>query len=33
MVDKLEGIIGILLAVMAVISLWAVLTPNHAFVG
>jgi hypothetical protein len=33
MVDKLEAIISWMLVGMAAITLWAVLTANHAFVG
>jgi len=33
MVDKLETIIGWMLLGMAALSLWAVATPNHAYVG
>ncbi len=33
MVDKLEAIISWMLVGTAVITLWAVLTSNHAFVG
>jgi hypothetical protein len=33
MVDKLEAIIGWMLLGTAIITLWAVLTPYHAFVG
>ncbi len=33
MVDKLENIIAWMLFGMAVLSLWAVATPFHAYVG
>ncbi len=33
MVDKLETIIGFLLLISAIITLWAVSTPFHAYVG
>jgi hypothetical protein len=33
MVDKLENIIAWMLLGMAIITLWAIATPNHAFVG
>lgn len=33
MVDKLEAIIGWMLLGVAIITLFAVLTPFHAFVG
>lgn len=33
MVDKLEAIIGFLLLGSAIITLWAVATPFHAYVG
>ncbi len=33
MVDKLEAIIGLMLLGMAIITLFAVLTPFHAYVG
>ena len=33
MVDKLEAIIGWMLLGMAALSLWAVATPFHAYVG
>lgn len=33
MVDKLEAIISWMLVGTAIITLWAVLTANHAFVG
>ncbi len=33
MVDKLEAIISWMLVGTAVITLWAVLTANHAFIG
>ncbi len=33
MVDKLEAIIGFMLLGTAIITLWAVATPFHAYVG
>ncbi len=33
MVDKLEAIIGWMLLGTAIITLWAVMTPHHAYVG
>ncbi len=33
MVDKFETIIGFMLLGMAIITLWAVTTPHHAYVG
>ncbi len=33
MVDKLEAIISWMLLGMAIITLWAVATPFHAYVG
>ncbi len=33
MVDKLEAIIGFMLLGMALITLWAVTTAHHAYVG
>lgn len=33
MVDKFESIVAWMLVVSAVITLWAVITANHAYVG
>ncbi len=33
MVDNMDKIIAVALIVMAVVSAWAVLTPNHLFIG
>lgn len=33
MVEKMDAIIGWMMVLLAAITLWAVVTPNHLYVG